>query len=154
VMGILLSMFLFVFENRLLQQADGQTVGKQLMDALQAGEGFVKQIEDGGITVIKDIGSFFGIRDVENNVDRARQELATGNTEAASTTITMVDETLQNNSARISGIAQHLTDIAQNQSIAMDQLTRGTLAEIGNALISVAQDTDGVYRSNSSSTSQ
>jgi hypothetical protein len=152
-MGILLSMFLFAFENHSLQ-ADGQTVGKQLMDALQAGEDFVKQIEDGGITVIKDIEGFFGIRDVENNVDRARQELATGDTDAASTAITMVDEALQNNSARISGIAQHLTNIAQNQSIAIDQLTRQTLAETGNALISVAQDIDGVYKANTSSTSQ
>ena len=51
------------------------------MDALQAGEGVVRQIEDGGITVINDIERLFGVHDVENHVDKAREALAQGNSE-------------------------------------------------------------------------
>jgi hypothetical protein len=40
------------------------------MDALQAGEGVVRQIEDGGITVINDIERLFGVRDVETMLTR------------------------------------------------------------------------------------
>ena len=134
-----------------ISQAEGQTVGKQLMDALQSGEGVVKQIEEGGVAVIDRIGSFFSGGNVENNVDKAREALSQGNNEAASAAITTVDETLQNSSARISGLGQHITDIAENQTLSIDQATRQTLTEIGDALNSVAQDFDGVYQSNSSS---
>jgi hypothetical protein len=41
VTSITLPMFLLVAGSSILQ-AEGQTVGKQLMDALQAGEGVVK----------------------------------------------------------------------------------------------------------------
>ncbi len=126
--------------------AYGQTVGTELMSAFQAGEEFLRQIEERGVAVIKDIGSFFGDRDIENNIDKAREELSTGNSEAASSTIALVDETLQNNSARISGLAQHLSNIASNQSITMDELTRQTLTEIANAFLNVSEDTDGVYQ--------
>jgi hypothetical protein len=59
--------------------------------------------------------------------------------------------TLQNSSGRISGMGQHIADIAENQSLSIDQDTRQELTEIGEALNSVAQDFDGVYQSNSSS---
>jgi hypothetical protein len=150
VASITLPIFLLVAGSS-ISQAEGQTVGKQLMDALQSGEGVVKQIEDGGVSVIDNIGSFFSGGDVENNVDEAREAIAQGNSEAASEAITTVDENLQNSSARISGLGQHLANIADNQTLSIDQTTRQTLMEIGDALISVAQDYDGVYQSNSSS---
>ena len=56
-------------------------MGKQLIDALQSGEGVVRQIEDGGVAVIDKIGSFFSGGDVENNVDKAREALSQGNNE-------------------------------------------------------------------------
>jgi hypothetical protein len=142
---------LFLVAGSSISQAEGQTVGKQLMDALQSGEGVVKQIEEGGVAVIDRIGSFFSGGDVENNVDEAREAIAQGNSEAASEAITAVDENLQNSSARISGLGQHLANIAENQTLSIDQATRQTLTEIGDALNSVAQDFDGVYQSNSSS---
>ena len=67
--------------GRSISQAEGQTVGKQLIDALQSGEGVVRQIEDGGVAVIDKIGSFFSGGDVENNVDKAREALSQGNNE-------------------------------------------------------------------------
>jgi hypothetical protein len=151
VASIALSMFLFVAGSS-LSQAEGQTVGKQLLDALQAGEGVVKQIEEGGITAINNIESFLGIRDVENNVDKAREALSKGDSEAASAAIAIVDTTLQNSSAQISGLGQYVANIAENQTLSIDQSTRQTLTEIGDALISTARDIDGVYQSNSSST--
>jgi hypothetical protein len=150
VAGISLMTFLLVAGNN-ISLAQGQTVSKQLMDALQAGEGVVRQIEEGGAEVINDIESFFGIRDVENRVDQAREALFQGNNEAASEAIATVDEILQNSSARISGLGQHVANIAENQTLSIDRATRQTLMEIGDALISVANDTDGVYQSNSSS---
>ena len=150
VTSITVPIFLLVAGSSILQ-AEGQTVGKQLMDALQSGEGVVKQIEDGGVSVIDNIGRFFSGGDVENNVDEAREAIAQGNSEAASEAITTVDENLQNSSARISGLGQHLANIAENQTLSIDQATRQTLTEIGDALNSVAQDFDGVYQSNSSS---
>ena len=150
VTSITLPIFLLVAGSS-ISQAEGQTVGKQLMDALQSGEGVVKQIEDGGITVLNDIESFFGIRNVEEHVDEAREAIAQGNSEAATEAITTVDENLQNSSSRISGLGQHLANIAENQTLSIDQPTRQTLMEIGDALVSVAQDHDGVYQANSSS---
>ena len=150
VTSITLPIFLLVAGSS-ISQAEGQTVGKQLMDALQSGESVVKQIEDGGVAVIDNIGSFFSGGNVENNVDEAREAIAQGNSEAASEAITTVDENLQNSSARISGLGQHLANIAENQTLSIDQPTRQTLMEIGDALISVAQDYDGVYQANSSS---
>src|ERR687893_980948 len=88
VTSITLPIFLLVAGSS-ISQAEGQTVGKQLMDALQAGEGVVRQIEDGGISVINDIERLFGVRDVENHVDKAREALAQGNSEAASAAITL-----------------------------------------------------------------
>jgi hypothetical protein len=150
VASITLPMFLLVVGSS-ISQAEGQTVGKQLMDALQAGEGVVRQIEEGGVAVIDNIGSFFSGGDVENNVDKARDALAQGNNEAASVAIATVDETLQNSSGRISGLGQQIADIAENQTLSIDNATRQTLTEVGDALNSVAQDFDGVYQSNSSS---
>jgi hypothetical protein len=136
VTSITLPIFLLVAGSS-ISQAEGQTVGKQLMDALQSGEGVVRQIEDGG--------------DVENNVDKAREAISQGDNETAAAAIETVDETLQNSSGRISGLGQHIADIAENQTLSIDQATRQTLTEIGDALNSVAQDFDGVYQSNSSS---
>src|ERR671910_3200132 len=150
VTSITMPIFLLVAGSS-ISQAEGQTVGKQLMDALQAGEGVVRQIEDGGITVINDIERFFGVGNVENHVDNAQEALAQGNSEAASAAITTLDETLQNSSAQISGLGQHIVNRAENQTVSMDEATRQTLTEIGDALISVAHDHDGVYQSNSSS---
>ena len=150
VASIILPMFILVAGSS-ISKVEGQTVGKQLMDALQAGEGVVRQIEDGGITAINDIERFFGVGNVENHVDNAQEALAQGNSEAASTAITTLDETLQNSSAQISGLGQHIVNIAENQTVSMDEATRQTLTEIGDALISVAHDHDGVYQSNSSS---
>ena len=101
------------------------------MDALQAGEGVAKKIEEGGITAINDIESFFGIGNVENNVDKAREALSKGDSEAASAAIAIVDTTLQNSSAQISGLGQHIANIAENQTLSVDQSTRQTLTEIG-----------------------
>ena len=67
------------------------------------------------------------------------------------TAIATVDETLQNSSGRISGLGQEIDNMTQNQSLSIDNGTRQTLTEIGDALNSVAQDFDGVYQSNSSS---
>jgi hypothetical protein len=150
VASLTLPMFLLVAGSS-ISQAEGQTVGKQLMDALQSGEGVVRQIEDGGVAVIDKIGSFFSGGDVENNVDKAREALSQGNNETAAAAIETVDETLQNSSGRISGLGQRVADIAENQTLPIDQATRQTLTEIGDALNSVAQDFDGVYQSNSSS---
>jgi Flp pilus assembly protein TadG len=80
-----------------------------------------------------------------------REAIAQGNSEAATEAITTVDENLQNSSSRISGLGQHLANIAENQTLSIDQPTRQTLMEIGDALISVAPDHDGVYQANSSS---
>ena len=143
-------MILLVAEYN-LSPAEGQTVGKQLSDALQAGEGVVRQIWEGGAAVINNIGSFFGARDVENDVDKAKEALAEGDNENATATIANIDADLQNSSARISGLAQYIDNIAKNQSLSIDQSTRQTLTNIGNALISFANDTDGVFQSNSSS---
>ncbi|MGI0002551.1 MAG: hypothetical protein ACRD42_05675, partial [Nitrososphaeraceae archaeon] len=118
---------------------------------LQAGAGVLDQIREGGAAVINNIESYFTGGNVENNVDKAREALSQGNTEAATAAITTVDETLQNSSGRISGLGQEITSIAENQSLSIDQNTRATLTEIGEALNSVAQDFDGVYQSNSSS---
>ena len=102
-----LPMFLLVAGSGHLK-AEGQTVGKQLMEALQSGEGVVRQIEDGGVAVIDKIGSFFSGGDVENNVDKAREALSQGNNETAGVAIETVDETLQNSSGRISGLGQRV----------------------------------------------
>ena len=142
VAGISITMFLLVAGSS-ISQAEGQTVGKQLMDALQAGEGVVRQIEDGGITVINDIERLFGVHDVENHVDKAREALSQGNNETAAAAIETVDETLQNSSGRISGLGQRIANIAENQTLSIDNATRQTLTEIGDALNSVAQDFDG-----------
>ena len=143
-------MFLLVAGNNLLP-AEGQTVGQQLSDALQAGQGVLEQIKDGGVAVIDNIGNFFSGGNVEDNVDKAREALSQGNNETAAAAIATVDDTLQNSSGRISGLGQQLANIAQNQSLSIDNTTRQTLTEIGDALNSVAQDFDGVYKSNSSS---
>ena len=148
--GISITMFLLVAGNNLLP-AEGQTVGQQLSDALQAGKGVLEQIKDGGVAVIDNIGNFFSGGNVENNVDKAREALSQGNNETAAAAIATVDDTLQNSSGRISGLGQQLANIAQNQSLSIDNTTRQTLTEIGDALNSVAQDFDGVYKSNSSS---
>ena len=148
--GISITMFLLVAGNNLLP-AEGQTVGQQLSDALQAGKGVLEQIKDGGVAVIDNIGNFFSGGNVENNVDKAREALSQGNNETAAAAIATVDDTLQNSSGRISGLGQQLANIAQNQSLSIDNGTRQTLTEIGDALNSVAQDFDGVYKSNSSS---
>jgi hypothetical protein len=150
VVGASITMFLLVAADN-LSLAEGQTVGQQLSDALQAGAGVLGQIRDGGAAVINNIESFFTGGNVENNIDKAREALSQGNNEAATAAITTVDETLQNSSGRISGIGQHIADIAENQSLSIDQDTRQELTEIGQALNSVAQDFDGVYQSNSSS---
>jgi hypothetical protein len=148
--GISITMFLLVAGNN-LSPAEGQTVGQQLTDALQAGKGVLEQIKDGGVAVIDNIGSFFSGGNVENNVDKAREALSQGNNETAAASIATVDETLQNSSGRISGLGQQIANIAQNQTLSIDNTTRQTLTEIGDALNSVAQDYDGVYQSNSSS---
>ena len=149
VAGIL-AMFLLVAGNN-ISLAQGQTVGQHLSDALQAGKAVLEQIKDGGVAVIDRIGSFFRGGDVENNVDKAREALSQGNNETAAAAIETVDETLQNSSGRISGLGQRIDDIAANQTLSLDNATRQTLTEIGDALNSVAQDFDGVYQSNSSS---
>jgi hypothetical protein len=77
--------------------------------------------------------------------------LSQGNNEAASAAITTVDVTLQNSSGRLSGLGQYVANIAENQSLSIDQDTRQKLTEVGQALNSIAQDFDGVYKSNSSS---
>jgi hypothetical protein len=150
IVSIILPIFLLATGSN-ISQAEGQTVGKQLMDALQGGEGVVRQIEEGGVAVINNIEGFFNGGNVENNVDKAREALSQGNNESAAAAIATVDQTLQNSSGRISGLGQHIADIAQNQTLTIDQATRQTLTEIGDALNSVAQDFDGVYQSNSSS---
>ena len=150
VAGISITMFLLVAGNN-LSLAEGQTVGQQLSDALQAGKGVLEQIKDGGVAVIDNIGSFFSGSNVENNVDKAREAISQGNNETAAAAIATVDDTLQNSSGRISGLGQQIANIAQNQTLSIDNTTRQTLTEIGDALNSVAQDFDGVYQSNSSS---
>ena len=151
VAGISITMFLLVAGNN-LSLAEGQTVGQQLSDALQAGKGVLEQIKDGGVAVIDNIGSFFSGGNVENNVDKAREALSQGNNETGKQlAIATVDDTLQNSSGRISGLGQEIANIAQNQTLSIDNTTRQTLTEIGDALNSVAQDFDGVYQSNSSS---
>ena len=97
-------------------------MGKQLIDALQSGEGVVRQIEDGGVAVIDKIGRLFSGGDVENNVDKAREALSQGNNETAAAAIETVDETLQNSSGRISGLGQRVALISLK--IKHSQLTR------------------------------
>ena len=48
VASLTLPIFLLV-AGRSISQAQGQTVGKQLIDALQSGEGVVRQIEDAAL---------------------------------------------------------------------------------------------------------
>ena len=150
VAGISIAMFLLVVGNN-LSIAEGQTAGQQLDDALKSGADVLGQIKDGGAAVIDRIGSFFNGSNIENDVDKAREALSQGNNEAASAAITTVDVTLQNSSGRLSGLGQYVANIAENQSLSIDQDTRQKLTEVGQALNSIAQDFDGVYQSNSSS---
>ena len=121
VASITLPMFLLVAGSS-ISQAEGQTVGKQLMDALQSGEGVVRQIEDGGVAVIDKIGSFFSGGDVENNVDKAREALSQGNNETGRQRLS---KRLMRPSKIVADASQvwdnNVADITQNQTLSIDQ---------------------------------
>jgi hypothetical protein len=133
--------------------AGGQVVAtaKQVRDQIvSGGQTIARQALKGGVGFLKTLGTLFGVHDVVDHVNVARQDLASGNKAGASAELNKVDAALKNDSITISGLGQEITSIAQNKSMSLDNNARLLLTTVGNDLSGVSLQMEGVNMTSAS----
>ena len=125
---------------------------KQVRDQIiNGGQHVASQALKGGVSFLKTLGTFFGVHDVVDHVNTARQDLASGNAAAATSELKKVDTALKNDSITISGLGQELNTISQNKSASLNgNNTRSILSTIGNDLSSISLQMEGVNMTSAS----
>jgi hypothetical protein len=140
-----------------IANAQPATLGGQMLSGasqlrdqiIGGGQHIVNGASKGGAAFLKGLGTITGIHDVEIRINAARQDLANGNTAAASTELNKADIALKNDSITISGLGQEVTAIAQNKSVALNDNTRSLLSTVGNDLSSISLQMEGVNMTSS-----
>lgn len=122
VVGLLMSAALLTGITSITKSAKTQTtVGGHLATALKiindqivaGGQNIVKQTTRGGIGVLKQVASFFGVHDLEDHINATSHDIAKGNTTGASSELKMVNKGLLNDSSLL---AERIGQITQNSS--------------------------------------
>jgi hypothetical protein len=127
--------------------AGGQVIAtaKQVRDEIvSGGQSIASQALKGGVGFLKTLGTLFGVHDVVDHVNTARQDLASGNTAGASAELNKVNAALKNDSITISGLGQEITSIAQNKSMSLNNNTRLIMTTVGNDLTNISLHMEGV----------
>lgn len=160
--GLLVGTLLLTVSVQSAITADAQptTVGGQVIatanqvrdQIINGGQHIASQALKGGVGFLKTLGTLFGVHDVVDHVNTARQNLASGNTAVATSELKKVDTALRNDSITISGLGQELNIISQNKSASLNGNTRLLLSTIGNDLSNISLQMEGVNMTSSNST--
>jgi hypothetical protein len=158
IVALLLSTMLLGTATTVIQSAKA-ALGESILGGLtnlndqvvKGGNHVVNQITKGGVGFLKSAAAFVGIHNIQLRINAANQDLAKSNTTGATSELKQVDKALLNDSSLTYGLGQRISQIAQNNSAAMDSHSRDQLSAIGTDLKNLALNSVGV-RANSTAT--
>lgn len=157
IVALLLSTMMLGTVTSVVQSAKA-ALGENILGGLtnlgdqvvKGGNHVANQIVKGGVGFLKSAAAFVGIHNVQLRINAANQDLAKSNTTGAASELKQVDKALMNDSGLTYGLGQRVSQIAQNNSAAMDSHSREQLSAIGTDLKNLALNSVGI-RANSTS---
>ena len=121
---------------------DSQQINAQI---IQARENIGNELINQGQIIINSINDQFGFDDVQSNLSLAYQNSFTGDVQPALDHLETADSTLEASIISLLRSGQELISVSENQSVALDNNTRGIMKDIGQSISNLSVSADKIH---------
>ncbi|MGC2482922.1 MAG: hypothetical protein WA398_04105, partial [Nitrososphaeraceae archaeon] len=121
---------------------DSQQINAQI---IQARENIGNELINQGQIIINSINDQFGFDDVQSNLSLAYQNSFTGDVQPALDHLETADSTLDASIICLLWSGQELISVSENQSVVLDNNTRGIMKDIGQSISNLSVSADKIH---------
>lgn len=121
---------------------DSQQINAQI---IQARENIGNELINQGQIIINSINDQFGFDNVQSNLSFAYQNSFTGDVQPALDHLETADSTLEASIISLLRSGQELISVSENQSVVLDNNTRGIMKDIGQSISNLSVSADKIH---------
>lgn len=121
---------------------DSQQLNAQI---IQARENIGNELINQGQIIINSIKDQFGFDNVQSNLSLAYQNSFTGDVQPALDHLETADSTLEASIISLLRSGQELISVSENQSVVLDNNTRGIMKDIGQSISNLSVSADKIH---------
>ena len=127
---------------------DSQQLNTQI---IQARENIENELKNQSQIIISNINEQFGFDNAQSNLSLAYQNSFAGDVQPALEHLETADSTLEASIISLLRSGQELISVSENQSVALDNNTRGIMKDIGQSISNLSVSADKIHSQLSSS---
>ena len=121
---------------------DSQQINAQI---IQARENIGNELINQGQIIINSISDQFGFDNVQSNLSLAYQNSFAGDVQPALDHLETADSTLEASIISLLRSGQELISVSENQSVVLDNNTRGIMKDIGQSISNLSVSADKIH---------
>lgn len=121
---------------------DSQQLNAQI---IQARENIGNELINQGQIIINSINDQFGFDNVQSNLSLAYQNSFTGDVQPTLDHLETADSTLEASIISLLRSGQELISVSENQSVVLDNNTRGIMKDIGQSISNLSVSADQIH---------
>jgi hypothetical protein len=118
---------------------------------IQARENIGNELKNQGQIIVNSINEQFGFDNVQSNLSLAYQNSFAGDVQPTLDQLESADSTLEASIISLLRSGQELISVSENQSIVVDNNTRGIMRDIGQSISNLSVSADKIHSQLSSS---
>jgi hypothetical protein len=121
---------------------DSQRLNAQI---IQARENIGNELKNQGQIIINSINEQFGFDNVQSNLSLAYQNSFAGDVQPTLDNLETADSTLEASIISLLRSGQELISVSENQSVILDNNTRGIMKDIGQSISNLSVSADKIH---------
>jgi hypothetical protein len=121
---------------------DSQRLNAQI---IQARENIGNELKNQGQIIINSINEHFGFDNVQSNLSLAYQNSFAGDVQPTLDNLETADRTLEASIISLLRSGQELISVSENQSVVLDNNTRGIMKDIGQSISNLSVSADKIH---------
>ncbi len=121
---------------------DSQRLNAQI---IQARENIGNELKNQGQIIINSINEHFGFDNVQSNLSLAYQNSFAGDVQPVLDHLETADSTLEASIISLLRSGQELISVSENQSVVLDNNTRGIMKDIGQSISNLSVSADKIH---------
>ncbi|MGB8134338.1 MAG: hypothetical protein WCE99_09105 [Nitrososphaeraceae archaeon] len=121
---------------------DSQQLNTQI---IQARENIENELKNQSQIIISNINEQFGFDNVQSNLSLAYQNSFAGDVQPALDHLEIADSTLEASIISLLRSGQELISVSENQSVVLDNNTRGIMKDIGQSISNLSVSADKIH---------
>jgi azurin len=131
-----------LFSSSDVSANDSQQLNAQI---IQARENIENELKNQGQIIINSINEQFGFNNVQSNLSLAYQNSFAGDLQPTLDYLETADSTLETSIISLLRSGQELISVSENQSVVLDNNTRGIMKDIGQSISNLSVSADQIH---------